>query len=281
MSFAEKTGSPSEKGLQGLLCPRPYAACGSRLFNFPATINLYYNGLIDSPASRKPRPLRGIEARGGCGFLFSRMTRLIIFLMIFAAPGARAAGAPPLDRASAETGLADKDFHNRRKTVDELGQAPGAWKMDLLKRSLSDEDPVIRQKAARLIGRSKDGAAYGILAEALNSTDTVTRLGAMDGLRDLGDRRAAAPLAALLGSGDRNTRWKAAETLGALGSGSAVPALRKAAVSDKDVHVRMAAVESLGRIGTPAARTALNALKSGPDPEASLWAGNVLKTLKK
>ncbi len=280
MSFAGKAGSPSERGLEALIRPRAAAAAASRRFNFRGTANLYYNDSIVLPASRMSRRLQGTGARGGCGFLFSRMTRFIIFLIVLAAPGARAA-APALDRASAETGLADKDFHNRRKTVDELGQAPGAWKMDLLKRSLSDEDPVIRQKAARLIGRSKDGAAYGILAEALNSTDTVTRLGAMDGLRDLGDKRAAAPLSALLGSGDRNTRWKAAETLGALGSDSAVPALRRAAVSDKDRFVRKSAVESLGRIGTPAARAALNALKAGPDPEVSLWAGNVLKTLKK
>lgn len=281
MFFAENAGNPPGKGLAGLLRPRPRAACGPRFFNFRETINLYYNGLIDPPASRESRPFRGMDARGGCVFLPPRMAKLILLLIILAAPGVRAAAAPPLDRASAETGLADKDFHNRRKIVDELGPVRGAWKMDLLKKSLSDEDPVIRQKAARLIGRSKDGAAYGILADALNSTDTLTRLGAMDGLRDLGDKRAAAPLAALLGSGDRNTRWKAAETLGALGSDAGVPALRRAAVSDKDRFVRMAAVESLGRIGTPAAKAALNALRSGPDPEASLWAGNVLKIFKK
>lgn len=195
------------------------------------------------------------------------------------APAAFAAAAPAPDRASAERGLADKDFHNRRKALEELAPVKEPWKMDLLKKSLSDEDPLIREKAARLIGRSRDKAAYKLLTDSLISTDTVTRLGAIDGLADLGDKRAAVPLAALLTHKDRNTRWKAAEALGALRSDNGVAALQKAAREDEDEFVRKAAVNSLGRIGTQKARTALNALKAGADKEMAVWAGNVLKAV--
>lgn len=194
-----------------------------------------------------------------------------------ASPAVFAAAAAAQDRGAAESGLADKDFRNRRQALENLGEVKEPWKMDLLKKSLSDEDPVIREKAARLIGRSKDKTAYKLLTDSLKSADKDTRLGAIDGLRDLGDKRAAVPVAALLAHPDRNTRWKAAEVLGSLRSDNAVAALRKAAAQDKDEFVRKAAVESLGKIGSQRARTALNALRAGADKETAVWAENVLK----
>lgn len=194
-------------------------------------------------------------------------------------PAVFAADAAAQDRVAAESGLADNDFRNRRKALENLGEVKEPWKMDLLKKSLSDEDPVIREKAARLIGKSKDKAAYKLLTDSLKSADKDTRLGAIDGLGDLGDKRAALPLAGLLSHPDRNTRWKTAEVLGSLRSDNGVAALQKAAVAEKDEFVRKAAVESLGRIGSQKARAALNGLKSGANKETAVWAGNVLNAM--
>lgn len=200
-------------------------------------------------------------------------------IIILSATAAFSADAVKPDRGAVESAMADKDFRNRRKTVEELGGVNEPWKIELLRKSLSDEDPVIREKAARLIGRSKDKAAYKLLTDSLKSKDKDTRLGAIDGLGDLGDKRAALPVAALLSHPDRNTRWKAAEVLGSLRSDNGVAALQRAAASEKDEFVRKAAVESLGKIGSPRARTALNVLKGGADKELAAWAGNVLKAM--
>ncbi len=259
---------------------RPGARPMSRLFNVCETTILYYNDLITVSAPR-PRTATGRKvAQSGLVVLRLPMLKTIITILMIAVGAAKAADVPAPDRAADESRLADKDFHNRRKALEDVGGSKQPWKMDLLKKSLSDEDPAIRERAARLIGRSKDKAAYLVLSDSLKSTDTVTRLGALEGLRDLGDRRAAAPAAALMSDKDRNTRWKAAEVLGSLGSDNGVPALRKAAVGDEDELVRIAAVESLGKIGTPAARSALNALKAGPDPKLAGWVSNVLRSME-
>lgn len=280
MSHAGSAGSLIMAAQGRRLPARPGARRMSRLFNVCETMNLYYNGLITVSA---PRLLPAI-GRGGAqsGLVVLRLTMLkaVITILIFAAGAAGAAAAPALDRAAAESGLSDKDFHNRRRALEEVGDSRQPWKLELLKKSFSDEDPAIRERAARLIGRSKDKAAYQVLSDSLKSTDTATRLGALEGLRDLADRRAAVPVAALLSHKDRNTRWKAAEVLGSLKSDNGVAPLRKAAQTDGDEFVRKAAVESLGKIGTPAARAALNSLKAGPDPELAGWASKVLVSLE-
>ncbi|HAN04148.1 MAG TPA: hypothetical protein DCQ25_02610 [Elusimicrobia bacterium] len=256
-----------------LVLARPAGGALSWLFNVCETINLYYNGLISVLCREKILPRQGLAV------FCLPMPKLILLIIIAASTAAFAADAAAQDRGAAESGFADKDFRNRRKALESLGEVKEPWKMDLLKKSLSDEDPVIREKAARLIGKSKDKAAYKLLTDSLKSSDNDTRLGAIDGLRDLGDKRAAAPLAALLSHPDRNTRWKAAEALGSLKSDNGVAALQKAAAQDKDEFVRKAAVESLGKIGSQRARTALNALRAGADKRLAGWAGNVLKAM--
>jgi len=221
--------------------------------------------------------------RQGAYVFMPTMAKLILSVMLLSAAPFCAAPAAEVkpDRAASENALADKDFRNRRKALEELGAVNEPWKMDLLRRSLSDDDPAIREKAARLIGRSKDKTAYKLLVELLGSPDNETRLGAIDGLKDLGDGRAAVPLAALFAHKDRNTRWKAAEALGGLKADEGVDPLLKAARADGDGFVKKAAVESLGKIGSKKAAAALTALKTGGDKKLAGWAGNVLKSLEK
>ena len=272
-------GAGSVMACQGrLVCVRMAGRALSWLFNVCETINLYYNGLISVHCREKIFPRQGLVVF--CLPMPELILKILIIAIALAAPAAVfAADAAAQDRGASESGLADKDFRNRRKALENLGEVKEPWKMDLLKNSLSDEDPVIREKAARLIGKSKDKAAYKLLVDSLKSSDKDTRLGAIDGLRDLGDKRAAAPLAALFSHPDRNTRWKAAEALGSLRSDGGVAALQKAAAQDKDELVRKAAVESLGKIGSQRARTALNALRAGADKRMAGWAGNVLKAM--
>ena len=178
-------------------------------------------------------------------------------------------------------GLKDGDHKKRREALDTLSESKDPEKMNLLKGSLIDSDPAIREKAARLIGRSKDKLAFETLSDSLAGADKETRLGLMEGLGDLGDKRAVKSLAGFLTSEDRNTRWKAAEMLGRLRADGGVDALLKAAMEDKDEFVRQAAVESIGKIGTKKAVAALNVLKAGGDEKLAVWAGNVLRAIKK
>ncbi|MGD9642018.1 MAG: HEAT repeat domain-containing protein [Elusimicrobiales bacterium] len=205
----------------------------------------------------------------------------LILLISFSLPEYTRAQVPAAspDRAEFERSLADKDFRNRSKALAELAPVKAAWKLEILKKSLEDENPEISQRAARLIARSGDPSAFQTLALALPAAGKQTRLGLLTAFGDLGDKRAVALLLPFLSEGDRQMRWKAAEVLGKLGSDTAVEPLRKAAAEDKDRSVRRAAVESLGGIGSPAARAALESLRSGGDAQTALWAGNVLRSI--
>lgn len=246
----------------------------SGLFNICETINLYYNGLISVLCREKN------FARQGLVVFCRHMNRLILTIILFAAPAVFAAEKP---KAQAKTITVEDEALKsaRRAAMAEIAAAekkPGA--AAALKAKLSDNDPLVRGEAARALGGTKASGALEELTAGLGNSDKHTRWGAAEGLARLGDKRAVPALIGALAHQERNTRWKAAQALGDLKDARAVDPLITAARSDKDRNVRMAAIEALLKTGGTGARAALNDLSSDPDQEVKAWAAAAAAKLR-
>lgn len=157
--------------------------------------------------------------------------------------------------------------------------AGGLASPDLATHALTaDAEPAVREAAARSVGdilvakKAADASALAPLLSALGDKDgrvaeaATRQLGRLDGA-------AVGPLTAKLASTDDTVAYRASEALDAIGR-SAVPDLLPVAQPGKP-GARWAAV-TLGQIGDPRAASALEALKSSPEPDTAYAASAAL-----
>lgn len=197
---------------------------------------------------------------------------------VFAADKKQPAAPSKASAAEYESHRSEEGSRIAEITAIERSDKPG--KAAALKPLLSHKDPLVRGEAALAIGRSKAPAAFAELSSAIKDNDDHIRWGAVEGLAELGDKKAVPALIEALGHKDRNTRWKAAQALGRLKDARAADPLIKAARSDKNRNVRLAAIEALMNMGGRRAISALEGLSSDPDPEIRAWAGTAAEKLK-
>lgn len=120
---------------------------------------------------------------------------------------------------------------------------------------LKSQRPNVRSNAAKKLGDLKDPRALEPLIAALEDEDANVSNNAKNALVAMKDPRAAEILIRLLNNTEKKG-WGmvlAVEALAEMKASSAVEALSKTLLENKDAQVRMVAAEALGRIGDPRA----------------------------
>lgn len=148
--------------------------------------------------------------------------------------------------------LKDRQFTNRRATVETLAQTGDVRVAPALIAALKDPDPHIRVAAAEAFTHLRDPHAVEPLAASLRDNDHLVRAAAATTLGKMDAPEATPHLIQALADRNWSVRKAAVEALGRLKDARGVEPLT-GLLKDPDHDVREAAVGALGQLGDPGA----------------------------
>lgn len=177
--------------------------------------------------------------------------------------------------------LGDARWYLVRNAVDLLGLLRAARAEPALLQVLNHDDERVRRSAALALARLGTPTAERAVYRAMNVESSAARHSAATALLTGGGERMALTLVqALERESDEDTQIAILMALGRLATPAAVERLTRAAQPERGVRkrkavaVRVAATEALAAAGTPAARSALRALRQDKEKDvrgAAFW----------
>lgn len=180
-----------------------------------------------------------------------------IQLIVDAANADRVFELPEKRRVSAEEFLAQEDWQERFKLLDQIPD-PEVEDIPMLMAALQDDQMAIRRLATVYLGMIEDEAVVPALEKALQDKSAAVRRTAGDCMSDLGFEAFENAMIKALTDKNKLVRWRAAMYLYETGTDAAVDALRIAA-EDQEFEVKLQAKMALARI------------EQGEEAKGSVW----------
>jgi HEAT repeat protein len=147
-----------------------------------------------------------------------------------------------------------------------IGRAPlTADQVARLTKALDHYDPAVRAGAARVIGRLEIAETGDALIKAVNDSQPEVRYAAIRALGAIGETRAIGALTEQLAYYRKGEgAWAALEALARIAAPASLPLFRER-LQDKDPFIRRAAMEGIGRTGDAESADALEKAATSDD----------------
>jgi len=159
----------------------------------------------------------------------------------------------------------------RLHAVEALGESGEISAIEQIHRCFGDEYAGVRFAACMAVMKLRDQSAKPLLRKLLDDPDLSVQAAAAAAMDVLGDKRYRRVMAKALKSDDATVRRNACLVIGRMGDRDADVVVKQAALTDKDLSVRLQATEAMALLGnTRALKLMMNYCRSAYDDERIL-----------